>query len=245
MAPERWTVVVTALVLATASIAGCKAKGSAPSAADAAPSEPAVEFAGRCINETAGTPYQSIYFFPKKNEMMFYLGTTGAFRVPINVTQTGPRKIDFTFRWAEKDEHPSTRTATVTAIGDKWEFELQDLKGSTCRPMPAPSYFKMLPELGIQAGKWRDPKVNFGLVVAADAQAWVLTKGGTNTVVHYRVLEQGDSGVLVAHYGTTPSDSDAEGWAVSRMIKRGDALVHELQDMKLNYKLVSPAPSVN
>ena len=66
---------------------------------------------------------------------------------------------------------------------------------------------------------------------------------GVSTIIHYR-LEQSDEGSVVASYGTTPGDADDEAWAVSRLTRTNDALVHELQDVKLNYKLVSAAPTL-
>lgn len=187
------------MVVVAAADSGCKrvhADVADASATDAS-AEPAVDFEGKCVNETSGTPYQSIFFFPKKAEMFMYLGTTGAIRVPVSVTDRTPRKVSFTFRWSEKDELPSTRTGSVTAAGQKWQFELDTLKGSLCRPSPAPDFYRQLPDLGFPAGKWEDRKEHFGNINAADAQAWILSQKGQNTTIHYRVLEHTDNNVVV------------------------------------------------
>jgi hypothetical protein len=209
--------------------------------ADAAPS-PAVDFSGRCVIETAGAPYQSIFFFPKKGEMFFYLGSKGAFRVPLTIVAEEPRKLDFTFMWSEKDELPATRTGRVSAVGDKWQFELDTLKGSTCRPAVAPDFYKLLPELGFPAGRWEDRKTHLGIVIAADAQEWLLSESKQNTTIHYRVLEHGANGTVVTTYGNTPGDGDDEGWAASRLVNADNGIVQEIGDMQMHYTLVNAAP---
>jgi hypothetical protein len=223
----------------------CK-RDPAPAQADTATAvvEPAVTFVGRCVNTTAGNPNQSIFFFPKKGEMFLYMGLTGAVRVPVSIVSEEPRSMQFTFRWSEKDEPPSTHTGKVSAVGNMWQFDFDTLKASTCKPAPAPDFYKMLPELGYTAGKWDDPRERVGIVIAADARAWVLSVRGAPTVVHYRVIENGDSGTVVTSYGKTPGDADDESWAVTRMKKTGSEIYHELGDMKLHYKLTSAAPTL-
>ena len=236
-----------ASVLLAIGSGGCKKIGAAePDGGTAladANVEPAVDFVGQCTNETSGVPWMSMFFFPKKNEMFMHL-PKGSMRVPINVTEQGPRKLDFTFRWSENDGPATTRTGSVSAVGSKWQFELESLKSSLCRPKAAPDFYKQLPELGFEAGKWEDKKARFGIVIAADAQAWILSEHGRNTTIHYRVLEHADNSVLVTTYGKTPGAADYEGWAVSRLTRSGDTVVHELDDVKLNYKLVAAAPTL-
>ena len=82
------------------------------------------------------------------------------------------------------------------------------------------------------------------VVIAADAQIWVVTETGKTTNVSYRILDSTPSGVIVASWGRTPGDADDEGWAVSRLTKVGDELVHELRDEKARYKLIAAAPSL-
>jgi hypothetical protein len=228
-------------------LAGCKgqqADAGPTTSASAAPPEPPVQFIGRCVNETSGVPYQSVFLFPKKNEMFFYLGTDGAVRVPMSVTNEEPRKLDFTFRWSEKNEPPMTRTGHLTPSGTKWDLGLEVVKGCTCKPGPAPDFYKLLPELGIQAGKWADAQHGLTVVIAADAQIWVVTETGKTTNVSYRILDNTPSGVIVASWGRTPGDADDEGWAVSRLTRVGDELVHELRDEKARYKLIAAAPAL-
>ena len=220
-----------------------KGQGSADGGDDAA-AGPAVDFTGKCVNETSGTPYQSLFFFPKKNEMFLYLGTTGAFRVPITITDQAPRKVSFTFRWSEKDELASTRTGSVTAVGNKWQFDLDTLKGSLCHPSPAPDFYKMLPDVGFAAGKWEDKKEHFSIVIAADAQQWIVMQKSESSTVYYRIVENSESGAVVTSYGKTPSDADDEAWAVTHLTRSGDTIVHEIGDVKLNYKLVTAAPTL-
>src|SRR5437868_1540061 len=88
-------------------LAGCK-RTEPLAMGDAIAVEPPVEFVGRCINETSGVSYHSIYFFPKKGEMFFYSGSEGVIRVPVSVTQQAPRRVDFTFRWTDGIEKPAT-----------------------------------------------------------------------------------------------------------------------------------------
>ena len=97
------------------------------------------------------------------------------------------------------------------------------------------------------AGKWEDARQHFGIVVAADAQAWILSQKGVNTLVHYRVLNGATPRVLrgAPASAKTQGDADDEGWAVTRLVHNGDTLVHELKDgVTLNYKLVTPAPAM-
>lgn len=226
-------------------VVACNKDPAAGSDAVTPEAAPAVEFIGRCINETSGVPYQSIYFFPKKGEMFFYLGATGAWRAPVTIVKQAPRKLEFTFRWSdedEKDSPTSTRAGSVAAVETKWQFELEGLKGSSCQPLPSRNVYTLLPDLGIAAGKWEDPKAHFGIVIAADAQAWVVALNGESTLVHYRVLDHSDSGTLVTTWGKTPSDTDPEKWAVSRLRRTDTGLKHELQDLTANYRLVVAAP---
>jgi hypothetical protein len=236
-----------AAVLFAIGTGGCKKNVSAEPDGGAAIAdakvEPAVDFVGECTNETSGVPWTSVFFFPKKNEMFMHV-TKGAVRVPVNVTEQGPRKLDFTIRWSENDEPATTRTGSVTAVGGKWQFEFESLKSALCRPKPAPDFYKQLTEFGFQAGKWENKKARVAIVIAADAQEWILTLQGKTTTIHYRVLEHTDNRVLLATFGKTPGAADYEGWSTSRLIRTGDTIVHEFDDSKLEYKLVSAAPTL-
>ena len=232
-----------ASVLAAAALSGCK-PSSSKAAVDAAIKTAPVEFVGRCVNETAGNPNQSIFFFPRKSEMFLYLGTAGAVRVPVSVTEQTPDSLAFTFRWSEKDEPPSTHSAKVSVVGSKWSFDFDTLKDSVCHPAPAADFYKLLPDLGFPAGKWEEKKKRATIVIAADAQAWILVDHSDNKKVHYRVIEHTDDSVVVALYFSTPTDSDDEAWIVSRLTRSGDTFTMETGDATRIYKLVAAAPTL-
>ena len=88
-------------------------------------------------------PTSRLYFFPKKGEMFLYFGNNGAVRVPVAATDEEPRKLAFTFRWSEKDEPPSTHVGSVSATGNKWVFDFDTLKDSTCHPTEAANFYKI------------------------------------------------------------------------------------------------------
>jgi hypothetical protein len=169
----------------------------------------------------------------------------GALRSPITVTKHAPRRVDFTYRSAEDDKLPETHVGHVTADGDKWQFEFDTFKNSTCQPAPAADFYKMLPDLGITAGKWEDKTEHVSIVVAADAQAWGVLSKGTTLMAYYRVFEQTGNSILVTSHGPqVPSDSDSEGWSVLRLTHTADTLVSETKDVTLHYKLVAAAPKL-
>jgi hypothetical protein len=234
-----WTLPIVATSLALCSMQ-CKPDSSL-ARADAAP-EISVEFVGRCVNATPGTPFQSLFFFPKQKEMFLYGGTEGALRVPVSVIREAPRRLDFTYRTSNKDEPPLTHTGYVVASANDWQFTFDTIADSECQPVVAPDFYSMLPDLGFAAGSWEESTGHFGIVIAADAQVWLLSRAGATVTVHYRVLEQSDNGTIVASYGHTPGDGDDESWAVSRLSRSGDTILHELQNTTVRYKLVSAAP---
>ena len=79
-------------------------------------------------------------------------------------------------------------------------------------------------------------------MIAADAQAWLMTTKGQTTKIHYRVFEHDDRGTVVASSSSSPGDSDKEGWLMTRLTRSGETIVQEFADTKFTYQLVSAAP---
>lgn len=217
------------LTLSLSLLLGCKSKTNTEESTSSAPviAEPAIDFVGQCINETAGTPYHSIFFYPKFGEMFLYKGDSGAARVPLHVTDESPRKVDFSLRWMDDKESTTTDVGSVVASGKKWSFSFQLIKSSVCRPTPAPFYTKVLPELGILPGKWRGIGNQLELTIAADVQAMRIKFKGSEALHRYRVLEHTDNVVVIVTDTLGVNNTDPAVWQRHQFTMHDGILVHE------------------